>query len=109
MIGTTQGRRLICVFKLVKMFTIFKIKNAIQRSYAERVRGEARKKWLQQIINTAETSGANLDPVYKTIFQSLYRVCAELKISVPHIFYALDVTKVIFIEIFCQIFSVLSQ
>ena len=44
-----------------------------QRSYAERIRGEARKKWLQQIIVTGETSGATMDPVYKAVFQAMYK------------------------------------
>ena len=47
---------------------------SLQRSYTERVRGEARKKWLQQIIKAAETSGARMEPVYKTLFQTLYKV-----------------------------------
>ncbi|XP_070204802.1 EF-hand calcium-binding domain-containing protein 5-like isoform X2 [Littorina saxatilis] len=47
--------------------------NNVERSYAERVRGEARKKWLQNIMTAAETSGVSLDPIYKTVFQSLYR------------------------------------
>ncbi|XP_076472921.1 EF-hand calcium-binding domain-containing protein 5-like [Babylonia areolata] len=47
--------------------------NSVERSYAERVRGEARKKWLQSIMTAAETSGISLDPVYKSVFQALYR------------------------------------
>ena len=46
----------------------------LQRTYAERIRGEARKKWLQQIITAAETGGASIDPVYKAVFQALYKV-----------------------------------
>ena len=45
------------------------------RTYAERIRGEARKKWLQQVITAAETGGASIEPVYKAIFQALYKVC----------------------------------
>ena len=45
-----------------------------QRTYAERIRGEARKKWLQHIITAAETGGASIDPVYKAVFQALYKV-----------------------------------
>lgn len=47
---------------------------SFQRTYQERVRGEARKKWLQQIITAAQTSGASLDPVYKAVFQALFKV-----------------------------------
>ncbi len=46
----------------------------LQRSYAERVRGEARKKWLQLIVNAGETGGVNMEPVYKAVFQALYKV-----------------------------------
>ncbi|KAL8619155.1 hypothetical protein ACOMHN_019427 [Nucella lapillus] len=47
--------------------------NSVERSYAERVRGEARKKWLLSIMTAAERSGVNLDPIYKSVFQALYR------------------------------------
>jgi hypothetical protein len=45
-----------------------------QRSYAERIRGEARKKWLQQIVSAAETGGASMEPVYRAVFNALYKV-----------------------------------
>ena len=48
--------------------------STFQRSYAERVRGEARKKWLQAIITAGEVSGIDMDPVYKAVFQALYKV-----------------------------------
>ncbi|KAI8782451.1 EF-hand calcium-binding domain-containing protein 5 [Biomphalaria glabrata] len=47
--------------------------NSVERSYAERIRGEARKKWLQQIISEGHVSGKLLDPVYKAVFQALYK------------------------------------
>ncbi|KAK3588676.1 hypothetical protein CHS0354_028885 [Potamilus streckersoni] len=43
------------------------------RTYAERIRGEARKKWLQQIVTAAETGAASMEPVYKAVFQALYK------------------------------------
>jgi hypothetical protein len=46
----------------------------LQRTYAERIRGEARKKWLQYIITAADTGGASIEPVYKAVFQALYKV-----------------------------------
>lgn len=49
-----------------------------QRTYAERIRGEARKKWLQQIITAAETGGASIEPVYKAVFQALFKVGTAL-------------------------------
>ncbi|XP_046371619.2 EF-hand calcium-binding domain-containing protein 5-like [Haliotis rufescens] len=47
--------------------------SSIERSYADRVRGDARKKWLQQIVTAAETSGASLEPVYRAVFQALFK------------------------------------
>ncbi|XP_052072459.1 EF-hand calcium-binding domain-containing protein 5-like isoform X3 [Mytilus californianus] len=47
--------------------------NSVERTYAERIRGEARKKWLQQVVSAAETSGASMEPVYKSVFQALYK------------------------------------
>lgn len=47
--------------------------SSVERSYTERVRGEARKKWLKQIVSTAETSGASMQPIYRTLFQALYK------------------------------------
>lgn len=55
-----------------KLFFNFNL--LIQRTYAERIRGEARKKWLQQVVSAAETSGASMEPVYKSVFQALYKV-----------------------------------
>nr|XP_006818095.1 PREDICTED: EF-hand calcium-binding domain-containing protein 5-like [Saccoglossus kowalevskii] len=46
---------------------------SVERSYTERIRGQARKKWLAQIIIAAETGGASMDPVYKAVFQALYK------------------------------------
>ena len=46
----------------------------MQRSYAERVRGEARKKWLQQIVQAGETSATNMGAIYTAVFQALYKV-----------------------------------
>ena len=42
------------------------------------MRGEARKKWLQSIMTSAESSGISLDPIYKSVFQALYRVRGNL-------------------------------
>ncbi|WAR02132.1 LOW QUALITY PROTEIN: EFCB5-like protein [Mya arenaria] len=46
---------------------------SVERTYAERIRGEARKKWLQHIITAADTGGASIDPVYKAVFQALFK------------------------------------
>lgn len=53
----------------------------IQRSYEERIRGQARKKWLTQIIQSAWTSGANMTPVFKSMFNSLYKVSCAVTAS----------------------------
>ncbi|CAG5133584.1 unnamed protein product, partial [Candidula unifasciata] len=47
--------------------------NSVERSYGERIRGEARKKWLQQINMAALTGGTSMEPVYKAVFQALYK------------------------------------
>ena len=58
----------------VRIYPCFRVFSVTQRSYQERVRGEARKKWLQQIVMSGETSAAQMEPIYKTVFQSLYKV-----------------------------------
>ncbi|KAL3858381.1 hypothetical protein ACJMK2_012972 [Sinanodonta woodiana] len=49
------------------------LSNNVERTYAERIRGEARKKWLQQIVTAAETGAASMEPVYRAVFQALYK------------------------------------
>lgn len=51
------------------------VSTTVERTYAESVRGEARRKWLRQIQISAETSGAIMSPVYRFIFQTLFKVC----------------------------------
>ncbi|KAM4701864.1 EF-hand calcium-binding domain-containing protein 5 [Discoglossus pictus] len=46
---------------------------SVERSQAERIRGASRRKWLQQILTAAKTSGMSLDPVYKAVFQALFK------------------------------------
>nr|XP_026695158.1 EF-hand calcium-binding domain-containing protein 5-like [Ciona intestinalis] len=43
----------------------------VERTYAERVRGDARRKWLAQIKSAAESGGASMDSVYRAVFQTL--------------------------------------
>ncbi|KAG8450434.1 hypothetical protein GDO86_002915 [Hymenochirus boettgeri] len=47
--------------------------SSVERSQAEKLRGASRRKWIQQIQEAAETSGGNLQPVYKAVFQALYK------------------------------------
>ncbi|KAF6030150.1 hypothetical protein EB796_011528 [Bugula neritina] len=49
------------------------VESCVERTYAEKIRGEARKKWLSQIITSADTSAASLETVYRSVFQALYR------------------------------------
>ncbi|XP_063306083.1 EF-hand calcium-binding domain-containing protein 5 [Pelobates fuscus] len=46
---------------------------SVERTQVEKMRGTSRRKWLQHIHTVAETSGGSLDPVYKAIFQALYK------------------------------------
>ncbi|XP_043910408.1 EF-hand calcium-binding domain-containing protein 5 isoform X2 [Protopterus annectens] len=57
----------------VFMSVVAFLTSSVARSLAEQARGNARRKWLYQIQQAAETSGANMEPVYKTIFQVLYK------------------------------------
>ncbi|XP_074642778.1 EF-hand calcium-binding domain-containing protein 5-like [Tubulanus polymorphus] len=54
-------------------FLVEFLTSSIERSYIERIRGQARKKWLHQIVASAQTSGASLEPVYRQVFQALYK------------------------------------
>ncbi|KAM8977045.1 LOW QUALITY PROTEIN: EF-hand calcium-binding domain-containing protein 5 [Pelodytes ibericus] len=47
--------------------------SSVERSQAENMRGSSRRKWLQQIHSVALSSGGSLDPVYKAVFQALYK------------------------------------
>eukprot|EP00058_Branchiostoma_floridae_P005170 XP_002590658.1 hypothetical protein BRAFLDRAFT_89459 [Branchiostoma floridae] len=49
------------------------LRASVERSYTERIRGDARKKWLQLIKIAAETGGASMDPVYRAVFNALYK------------------------------------
>ena len=46
----------------------------VERTYTERVRGDARRKWLDQILASAETGGASMEAVYRAVFQTLRKV-----------------------------------
>lgn len=48
-----------------------------QRSFEERKRGDARKRWMTLIDGAAQTSGAQLDPVYRATFQVLFKDAEE--------------------------------
>ena len=50
---------------------------SFQRSFEERKRGDARKKWLKMIDAAAQTSGAQMDPVYHAVFQVLLKDAEE--------------------------------
>ncbi|XP_053561196.1 EF-hand calcium-binding domain-containing protein 5 [Bombina bombina] len=47
--------------------------SSVERSQAEKLRGSSRRKWLQEIIGAAKTSGGSLETVYRAVFQALYK------------------------------------
>ncbi|MBN3304632.1 EFCB5 protein, partial [Amia calva] len=49
------------------------LEESVAHSLAERTRGAARRKWLAQVQMAAESGGASLEPVYRAVFQSLYK------------------------------------
>ena len=53
------------------------IRKRFQRSFEERKRGDARKRWMTLIDAAAQTSGAQLDPVYRAAFQVLLKDAEE--------------------------------
>ncbi|XP_029469319.1 EF-hand calcium-binding domain-containing protein 5 [Rhinatrema bivittatum] len=52
--------------KVVEFLTL-----SMERSQAERLRGSARRKWLQHIQRAAENSAGSLEPVYRAVFLAL--------------------------------------
>ncbi|NXT22183.1 EFCB5 protein, partial [Syrrhaptes paradoxus] len=44
---------------------------SVERSPMEWLQGSARRKWLHNIQQAAETSGASMEPVYKAVFEAL--------------------------------------
>ncbi|XP_075450330.1 EF-hand calcium-binding domain-containing protein 5 isoform X1 [Ascaphus truei] len=49
------------------------LSTSVALTQAERLRGASRRKWLQQIQAAAETSGGSLKPVYRAVFEALYK------------------------------------
>ncbi|XP_039225644.1 EF-hand calcium-binding domain-containing protein 5 isoform X2 [Crotalus tigris] len=46
---------------------------AVGRPHLERLRGNARRKWLLRIEHAAVTSGGCMEPVYQAVFKALFR------------------------------------
>ncbi|NXV07651.1 EFCB5 protein, partial [Cettia cetti] len=44
---------------------------SVEQSHAESLQSSARKKWLQDIQQAAESSGTSMEPVYKTVIRAL--------------------------------------
>lgn len=53
------------------------VTNTVERTYTEKVRGEARRKWSAQILASAETGGASMEHVYRAVFQTLRKVISS--------------------------------
>ncbi|NXS89201.1 EFCB5 protein, partial [Erpornis zantholeuca] len=51
---------------LVRFLTI-----RVEKSHPESLQSSARRKWLQDIQQAAETSGTSMEPVYKAVFKAL--------------------------------------
>ena len=79
----------------------------LQRTYAERIRGEARKKWLQQVVTSAETGGASMEPVYKSVFQALYKVGVSMEPVFKSVFQALYKVGVSMEPVYKSVFQAL--
>nr|XP_033777128.1 EF-hand calcium-binding domain-containing protein 5 isoform X2 [Geotrypetes seraphini] len=45
--------------------------SSTEKTKTERLRGSARRKWLHQILQAAENSAGNLEPVYRAVFMAL--------------------------------------
>ncbi|KAM3934817.1 EF-hand calcium-binding domain-containing protein 5 [Leptodactylus fuscus] len=46
---------------------------SVERTQVEKLRGASRRKWLQHVQSVAETSGGRFEPVYKAVFQAMYK------------------------------------
>ncbi|XP_030041539.1 EF-hand calcium-binding domain-containing protein 5 [Microcaecilia unicolor] len=60
------GNKELVFEKLVEYLT-----STTEQSQTECLRGSARRKWLQQILQAAENSAGNLEPVYRAVFHAL--------------------------------------
>lgn len=47
---------------------------SVEQSHTKSLQSSARRKWLQDIQKAAETSGTNMEPVYKAVIKALYQV-----------------------------------
>ncbi|KAF2980195.1 hypothetical protein EK904_000009 [Melospiza melodia maxima] len=46
---------------------------SVEQSHIKSLQSSARRKWLQDIQKAAETSGTNMEPVYKAVIKALYQ------------------------------------
>ncbi|XP_078362971.1 EF-hand calcium-binding domain-containing protein 5-like isoform X2 [Oculina patagonica] len=74
-----------CIDAIVKSFPdedvfeslIHFLTTSVERSFEERRRGDARKKWMTMIDAAAQTGGAQLDPVYRAVYHVLFKDADE--------------------------------
>lgn len=50
------------------------LNTSVEQSHTESLRSSARRKWLHNIQQAAETSGGSIEPVYKAVFKALSQV-----------------------------------
>lgn len=74
-----------CIDAIVKSFPeedvfdslIHFLTTSVERSFEERRRGDARKRWMTMIDAAAQTGGAQLDPVYRAVYHVLFKDADE--------------------------------
>lgn len=74
-----------CIDAIIKSFPeedvfdslIHFLTTSVERSFEERRRGDARKRWMTMIDAAAQTGGAQLDPVYRAVYHVLFKDADE--------------------------------
>lgn len=67
--STFTGNEDETIDNLVKFLT-----TSVEQSHTESLQSSARRKWLQDIQQAAESSGTSVEPVYKAVMKALSQV-----------------------------------